>query len=1130
MKNTKVEALIGVKLIKHVLILVFLTISVAVYASDAVAYSQSKKFSFELKNITLKEFFKYIEKNSEFVFLYYETTLDDSKKVSVNATEQSVEEILNQLLKNNPVDYEINGRQIILKNLPSKLPQQEKGMLQGVIIDSKTQEPIPWATILVKGTNKGVIADEDGLFSISCSTGDILLFSYIGYKPKEIKISKIKLIQVEMEEDLKAIDEIVVTAYGTGQKKASIVGSIQTVRPDDLKVPTINLSNSFAGRLAGVIAVQRSGQPGADGSDFWIRGISTFSGSATPLIILDGVQVSSGDLNHIDPEIIEGFSILKDATATAMYGMRGANGVMIVTTKSGMNLDKPIINFRIEGTISQPTSVPEFVDGATFMELYNEGNFNQPAGKLPYSQERIDGTRNGLNKYVFPNVDWYDELFKDSNFNQNFNFNIRGGGKKVDYFSSISVNHETGMLKSRSRDFFSYDNSINNMRYMFQNNINAYLGKTSKLSLRLNVQLTDKREPRVGSSNLFSAVMNMNPVDNPVFYEPDGMTEHIRWGMPPAGDAGNPVAEMASGYTDTFANTVIASLDFEQKLDFVTKGLRFKAMGSFKNYGNASQTRSAAWNKYTMGEYRQDEAGTYSYDLIRYGNEVSTNLLSSSSNTGDRRVYLQAMIDYNRIFGQHDVNAVLLYNQDEVVNSSPGSAILSALPRRKQGVAARASYAYGGKYLAELNLGYNGSENFAEGNRFGFFPSVAVGYNVSEEKFFEPIKNVISNLKIRGSWGLVGNDEIGSERFIYLANVNLTGSASFTTGMNMNYNLSGPSYARFTNNDIRWEVGEKLDIGMDLQLWNKLNLTFDVFQEKRRDIFQAKGTIPTYLGMDGTTVYGNYSSVTNKGTDFAIDYGHSFNKNFNISVKGTFTYAHNEITSYEEAVGDRSNLSRIGHGTHSIWGYLADGLFADATEIKNNPSQLIGGTIGAGDIKYLNIPNANGIYDNIIDANDRICIGNPSIPEIVYGFGPSIRYKHLDFSFFFQGVAKTSLMMSGIQPFGSTGYNRNVQKYIADNRWSPTSQNVAAAYPRLTTESSANNTSGSTYWLRDGAFLKLKNVEAGYTYRSIRVYVRGSNLLTFSKFKLWDPEQGGGNGLKYPTQRIFNFGFQMTIK
>ena len=460
------------------------------------------------QSITIKEAIMLIEKNSNYVFFYNAADLKNIRLKNINCS-GPIDKVLNEVFANTGITYLIQGNDVVLKVSKTESAQQaKKTEIVGVVTDARTGEAVIGASVAIVGTTTGVITDIDGKFVIQAGPQDVLKISYVGYTAKEVKVGNRKVLAIDLSEDAQALEEVVVTAYGTGQKKASMVGSVQAIRPAELKVPSTNLSNSFAGRLSGVVAVQRTGRPGADGSDFWIRGISTLSEATSPLIIIDGVQVSSADLNALDPEVIDGFSILKDATATAMYGTRGANGVMIVTTKSGQNLDKPIINFRVEGQISQPTKTPKFVDGATYMELFNEAVKNDGSPDVLYSQDKINGTRMKLNPYVFPDVNWYDEMFNDVAFNEKVNFNIRGGGKKIDYFSSISVNHESGMLKNRSKDFFSYNNNIDVMRYAFQNNINAYLSKSSKLSVRLNVQLRDLREPNRGIDDIFADAMD----------------------------------------------------------------------------------------------------------------------------------------------------------------------------------------------------------------------------------------------------------------------------------------------------------------------------------------------------------------------------------------------------------------------------------------------------------------------------------------------------------------------------------------------------------------------------------------------------------------------------------------------
>lgn len=1015
---------------------------------------------------------------------------------------------------------------------------QQKRNIIGIVLDAKTNEPVINATVQIKGTTTGIVTDIDGKFNIPCMPNNILIISFIGYTQQEVKVGKSTSYTIKLEEDTEMLDEVVVTAFGAGQKKESIVGSVQTIRPTDLKVPSSNLSTSFAGRLSGVVAYQRSGQPGSNSADFFIRGVSTLSGITSPLIILDGVEVSSADLNALDPEIIDGFSILKDATATAMYGTRGANGVMIVTTKSGADLERPIIGFRIEGNVSAPTKVPKFVDGARYMEMFNEAITNQGTGDVMFTDQQIYGTRNNLNPYVFPNVDWYDEIFKDLAFNQKANFNIRGGTKKITYFMNIGVNHETGMLKNRTADLFSYNNNIDLKKYAFQNNIDFHMSNTSTISLHLNVQLNDITSPNTAVGDIYGSIMNSNPVDFPVSYPSDGTSNWIKWGAYAGGNdqgASNPMALFTNGYKSLFESTVLANIDFNQKLDFITEGLRFKALFSFKNWNKTETFRSQGYNRYTLNSYSQNEDGTYSYEISPMGNPTKPTLATASNVYGDRRIYAQAYLDYNRSFGDHHVNGMALWNLDQYDNNVPGSDLIQSLPRRKMGIAGRLSYDYAHRYMIEVNAGYNGSENFAAGNRWGFFPSIAIGWNLAQEEFFKPATHIISNLKFRGSYGLVGNDQItqgGSlVRFIYLSDINLQNTADFTTGYGNNkVSYKGPTYNRYQNNAITWEVGEKLNIGMDLQLFNDVNFTIDGFREIRRDIFQQKNSIPNYLGTAGTVVYGNLAKVKNWGFDASVDYGKQLNRDLSIQFKGTFTFARNKVLEYDEAPGLRSALSQVGKKLNTYYGYVTDKLYIDYADIANSPSSTLGNiAIAPGDIKYVDQPDADGNYDGKITSDDRVPLGFPTVPEIVYGFGPSIQWKKWDFSFFFQGVANTSLMMSDFHPFG-TQYNRNVLQFVADDYWSETNQNINAKYPRLTKYNNNHNNQTSDFWLRNAAFLKLKNAEIGYSFKNMRIYISGTNLLTFSPFKYWDPEMGGGKGLSYPTQRVYNIGFQMTFK
>ncbi len=1028
--------------------------------------------------------------------------------------------------------------------------------LVGAVSEAKTGLPVMQATIIIKGTTKGTTTDLDGKFEINVKRGDVLVFTYLGFKTKEVKITNQKVLDVKLKEDSKALEEVVVTAFGTGQKKETVSGSIQTVRPSDLKMPTANLSNAFAGRLSGVIAVQSSGEPGSDGSDFFIRGISTMSDVNKPLIILDGVEISRSDLNSLDPEVIDSFSVLKDATASAMYGTRGANGVMIIKTKSGSDLDHPIIGFRVETYLKTPVGTPKFANAQQYMKMYNEAVLNEAGGNArPYSFDKIRGTAAGKDPILYPNVNWYEELFNKYTINERANFNVRGGTSKITYFMNLNAVHETGMLKGRSKEFHSFNNTIDYMKYAFQNNVDFNISPTTKLALHLNVQLNNFRGPMVnkdskGITDVFNSVMKVNPVDFPIQY-PKGLDAWIHWGgMEKIGAAtvGNPLAIATAGSKESFDATAIINIDFDQKLDFITKGLDLKALFSFKNWSKTDKLYTQGYNQYRLDSYTTDANGKYVIrDTPVDGVPQKHNLAFNSKNHGDNRFYFQTFLSYNRAFGDHNVSSMILYNQDEYNLLVLGNDGLSALPQRKLGFAGRLSYDYANRYMLELNAGYNGSESFAKGHRFGFFPSVSLAWNISQEKFWKPIKKYVNSFKIRSSYGLVGNDRIGSNtRFIYMPIVDMRSSKGYTTGFgnSKRNNLKGPKFSRLKNDDITWEVGRKLNLGVDLKFFGCVNVVADFFQEIRSNIFQEKKSIPNFLGSGTTKVYGNLAKVKNWGFDIAADYAQQFGKDWTVQFKGTFTFARNRVIEYDQAANIPPHQNILGKSLRLNKGYIEEGLFIDEGDIRNYPkSGLANIKVAAGDFKYRNMPDVDGKLDDKISASDEVLLTGdiynsrgeyittayPTMPEIVYGFGPTIQWRNLDFGCFFQGAANVSLMMSGFHPFG-TGTHKNALSWIADDYWSRDNQRPDALYPRLTLTNNDHNSKASTHWMRNGAFLKMKSAEIGYRYKGARIYFSATNLFTISGFKLWDPEMGGGAGMKYPLQRTFNLGLQVTFK
>ena len=687
--------------------------------------------------------------------------------------------------------------------------QAKHQKVTGQVVDENGETVIGASVVLKSNPKVGAVTDADGKFMLNVTnTKDVLVVSYLGYQSQEVPMKGKTIFSITLKEDAKQLGDVVVTAFGATQKKETVVGSVQQVKPESLRVPSASISSSFAGRLSGVIATQSSGQPGANGSDFYIRGIATISGAKSPLIVMDGMEISQDDLNHLDPDVIESFSILKDASATAMYGSRGANGVLIITTKSGQDLDRPKISFRVEANVTMPTSKPKFVDGARFMELYNEAVTSQGTGSTLYTPEQIANTRNHVDGQVFPDVNWYKEMFKNASYNQKANMNVRGGTNKIVYFMNLNVSHETGMLRNRSKEFYSFNNNIDYMRYAFQNNIDFNMSKSSKISLHLYAGLDNMHGPLAGNNDisrslndLYSQMVNSNPVLFPIQYDNEG-DEWVHWGYRQLANGGNfnPMARLVSGYQDSFASTITANLNFDQKLDFITKGLGFHLMFSFKNWSKSTTFRSLNFNHYELKSYTKNDDGTFSYVQTPKGDPSKPVLSNSGQNAGDRRYYAQAYFDYNRSFGDHTVTGMLLWNINQYSSNMYTTDVLASLPQRKIGFAARATYDYKHRYLIEFNAGYNGSEQFAKGHQWGFFPSVGLGYNISEEKFWEPIKSVVSNFKIRGTYGLVGNDQYGYERFIYRENVTLTGNGSFTTGLPGNYvTYSGPGWNRLLN-------------------------------------------------------------------------------------------------------------------------------------------------------------------------------------------------------------------------------------------------------------------------------------------------------------------------------------------
>ena len=1086
------------------------------------------------RSVPLKTVLEEVERQTGYSILFENEDVDVSRPVTATFKDATLQTVLDTVLDKS-LRYTVKGGGklvTISRRSPVSAPTAPNGEMTvaGTVISSADNQPIVGANIYVEGTNVGTTTDAGGNYKLTVpASAKTVTVSFLGYDTKKISVRDIHLFKlITLADASNKLEDVVVVGFGV-QKKESLVGAVQSVKPSDLQTSSSNLSTSFSGKIAGVIAVQKSGEPGADGANFWIRGISTFGSGQSPLLIHDGVEITNPMRNNIPPETSESFSVLKDATATALYGARGANGVMIITTKNGRDSEKMTINLRAEFGASAPTRVPKVADGITYMETFNEARTTR--GEKPYySNEKIMGTKLGLDPYVYPNVDWYDMLFKDCTFNQNFNFNMTGGAKKIDYFLNASVYNENGIM--RKPEASKFDTNINAQKYLFQANVSADATKPTRVSLKMNTQLHYRHAPIQSVSDLFAYAMTGMPCEFPATLPGEESDTFVRFGTNNAWNSGfftNPYAQLCRGYGDQFRGHFTSALTVNQNLDFITKGLSATGMATFYNRVYSAVYRSFTPFMYQLTDYNIDEAGNYSY-TSNSTNTGTTYLGTTRGKDGYRELAFQAKIDYARTFGKHDVGATIVYMQKERNMNISDEQEYAALPYRQQGLAGRVTYGFDKRYLFEANFGYNGSENFAAGKRFGFFPSVAVGWVISNEPFWKGIKEQVNLFKLRASYGLVGNDVISkdyADRFPYLTTVDMGQGYDVYIGNNFERKY-GPILSVYGNPNATWEESRKLDIGVEIGLFDSLNIIFDWFKEKRSGIFMQRTSLPSTFGMSGITPWANIGKVDNSGVDISVDYNKAFSKDLILSLRGTFTYAHNEIVEMDEPKYKWAYQYKAGHPINSIQCLIAEGLFRDEEEIASSPSQDIYATtypIRPGDVKYRDLND-----DKIIDDNDMCWTGNPTVPEIIYGFGFSLKYKGFDCSAFFQGQGKVSILMYNYHPFATAATpGSGLMQWIADEHWSEDDPNPKALYPRLSPLWNNNNTKASTLYVRNGKMLRLKTAEIGYTYKKMRVYVSGTNLLTFAPFKYWDPEKGSGNGLGYPLQRTYNLGFQFNF-
>ena len=998
----------------------------------------------------------------------------------------------------------------------------------GQVLDEADQ-PLAGVAVTISGGTRGVTTDLDGSFTISVNIGQQLDFSYLGYSDYSVKINDDKRVVVKMQPQANEMDEVTIVAFSK-QKKESVIGSIATVKPAELKVPSSNLTTALAGRVAGMISYQRSGEPGMDNADFFIRGVTTFGYKVDPLILIDNVEMTSTDLARLQVDDIASFSIMKDATATALYGARGANGVILVTTKQGSE-GPAKLSFRYETSISTPTQDVDLADPITYMRLANEAVLTRdPLGMTLYSEGKIDNTIAGTNPYAYPATDWKDALLSNLSTSHRANLSIRGGGKVAQYYVAAGFTQENGILKVDKQN--NFNNNIDLKNYSLRSNVNINITKTTELIVRMTGQFADYNGPIDGGTALYNKIMKTNPVLFPAYYpktEDYQYVNHILFGNYDEGQYINPYADMVRGYKEYSRTMLSSQFELKQKFDFITEGLSARVLFNAKR--NSYYEVSRAYNPfyYTADTY---DKNTGKYTLRAINPDGGTEYLNYSpgAKTVSADMYLEASLNYDRTFAEkHAVSGLLVFQAKHNVTGN-AATLQESLPYRNLGLSGRATYGYDSRYFIELNFGYNGSERFSANHRWGFFPSAGFGWMVSNEPFWgENLKNVISKLKIKGTYGLVGNDAIGSSRFLYLSEVNMNNSdrgAAF--GTDGSYSKDGITLNRYENKAITWEVAKKGNVGFELSLFDAIELQAEYYKERRDNILMTRANTSSTMGLSAQPV-ANIGKAEGEGIDMSLDVNKAFGKNWWIQARMNFTYATSKYLVYEEPnYADAPWKSRVGYSLGQQWGYLAERLFVDDAEVKNSPYQNFGEYAG-GDIKYHDV---NG--DGQITALDQVPIGWPTTPEIVYGFGVSVGWKNLDFSCFFQGMARESFW---IDPAATAPFYQEHQllQAYADSHWSEDNRDLYALWPRLGTTLSSNNNQRSTWFMRDGSFLRLKSLEIGYTFRvkkwkdtGFRLYLSGTNLLTFSNFKLWDPEMAG-NGLGYPVQRVFNIGLNVNL-
>lgn len=1108
----------------------------------ASAQDLSARVTVNTANKNMGQVLSDVQKQTKIKFVYNPEEISKAKVISRNYQNVSLLTILAEL----GYSAQKSGGNVIISKVESEPLSKTVNEItvKGTVRDK--QGTLPGVSITVKSNSAiGVSTDVNGRFSIKVPANGVLIFSMVGYLKKEVPIQGENIMNVEMDFTDSQLDEVAIVAFGT-QKKSTMVGSVTTINPKELKGPTSNLTTMLAGRIAGVIAYQRSGEPGRDNADFFIRGVTTFgTGKKDPLILINGIEVSTSDLARIQPDDIAGFSILKDATASSLYGARGANGVVLVTTKSGTE-GKTKFNVRFENSLSSNTQNFQLADNITYMKLANEASATRdPLKGTPYPREKIDQTMAGDNPLLYPDNNWIDLMIKDFTNNQRLNFNLNGGGAKAQYYIAGTVNQDNGVLKTVATN--NFNSNVKATNYEMRSNVNVKLTPTTEAIIRTTGQFDAYNGPVGGGSNIFSQALWSNPVKFPAYYSQDysPYAKHTLFGNAHRENGSlytNPFANAVSGFEQQENSNVTVQFELKQDFDFFIPGLKTRLMAYTRR--NSFFSLSRQYNPFFYGANIDPQEGYMGLQLLNEGSGTEYLTYSPKDKILNTFNYIEAAATYNKVIGKkHDLSAMLIGLASNYLTGN-ATTLQNSLPHRNQGVSGRFTYGYDARYLTEFNFGYNGSERFDERNRYGFFPSVGLAWNIVNEPFFEKLANTITKLKLRGTFGLVGNDQIGNEndRFFYLSNVNMNFSGKgYSFGENYTEYNPGVNVTRYENREITWEKAYKTNLGLEIGINNAFNVEVDVFHEKRENILMSRAFIPSTMGLNAP-IQANVGEAEGKGFEVALDYSKSFSNSSWFSFRGNFTYAKSNLLVNEEPDYAESDklLSKIGYPVNQVFGLIAERYFVDEFEVANSPRQNFGNYM-AGDIKYRDV-NGDGQITNL----DYVPIGYPTAPEIVFGFGFSYGYKAFDISAFFQGSARSSFWInpSNIAPFvqnpgnlvQNEGNQNGLLTHVANSHWSEDNRDTYAFWPRLSDQLVTNNTQSSTWWMRDGSFMRLKSVELGFNFpksilnkvkfSNIRLYANALNLFSISKFKMWDAEMAG-NGLGYPIQRVVNVGINV---